>query len=66
MTLPPMSVRSVGHTGLGGLRRTLKVDAALVKPEWRVPVGHQRHINQQPVAPPIDSKCQVNQADNAS
>jgi hypothetical protein len=66
MALPPMSVRSVGHTGLGGLRRTLKVDAALVKPEWRVPVGHQRHINQQPVAPPIDSKCQVNQADNAS
>jgi hypothetical protein len=31
MTLPPTSVRSAGHTVLGGLRRTVKVEAALVK-----------------------------------
>jgi hypothetical protein len=51
-----------GHTGLRGLRRTLKVDAPLVEPEWRVPVGHQRHINQQPVAPPIDSEREIKKA----
>jgi hypothetical protein len=33
-----------GHAGLRGVRRTLKVDAALVQPEWRIPVGTQRRI----------------------
>jgi hypothetical protein len=59
MLVGSVTALQVGHTGLSGLRRALGVDAALVEPEWRVPVGHQRHINQQPVAPPIDSKCQV-------
>ena len=45
-----------------GLLRAVGVDTSLVEPERRVPVGHQRHINQQPVAPPIDSKCQVKKA----
>jgi hypothetical protein len=44
-----------GHAGRTGLRRTRGLDAALVEPERRVAVGHQRHINQQPVTPPIDS-----------
>jgi hypothetical protein len=50
-----------------GLLRSLGVDTALIEPERRVPVGHQRHINQQPVAPPIDSNCQIKkgQEDNA-
>ena len=48
--------------GLRRLRRTLDVDAALVEPERRVAVGHQRYINQQPVAPPIDSNCKIKKA----
>ena len=51
-----------------GLLRTLGVDTALVEPERRVAVGHQRHINQQPVAPSIDpnSKNQTGPGDNGS
>jgi hypothetical protein len=45
-----------------GLRRTLKVDAALIEPKRRVPVGHQRHINQQPVAHRSIPKCQIEKA----
>ena len=48
-----------GHRGLG---RAFDIAAALIEPEWRVAVGHQRHINQQPVAPPIDSECQIKKA----
>jgi hypothetical protein len=58
-------VRTALLAGLGGLRRlrrTLDVETALIEPERRVPVGHQRHINQQPVAPPIDSNCQIKKA----
>src|SRR5215207_2716071 len=51
-----------GFAGRRGLGRALDIDAALIEPEWRVAVGHQRHINQQPVAPPIDSKCKVKKA----
>jgi hypothetical protein len=40
-----------GLAVLSGIRRTVDVDTALVEPERRVTVSHQRHINQQPVAP---------------
>jgi hypothetical protein len=51
-----------GLAGGSGLWRPLDIAAALIEPEWRVAVGHQRHINQQPVAPPIDSKGQIKKA----
>jgi hypothetical protein len=35
-----------GLAGRRGLRRALHIDAALIEPERRVAVGHQRHINQ--------------------
>src|SRR5512133_2051218 len=35
-----------GLAGRRGFGRALDIDAALIEPEWRVAVGHQRHINQ--------------------
>jgi hypothetical protein len=56
-----------GLAGRRGLGRAFDIGAALIEPERRVSVCHQRYIDQQPVAPPIDSKCQVKkgQADSA-
>jgi len=48
-----------GHRGLG---RAFDIDAALIEPERWIPVCHQGHINQQPVAPPIDSNRKIKKA----
>jgi hypothetical protein len=60
--LRPRALLGVRLAGRRGLWWALDIDAALIEPEWRVAISHQRHINQQPVAPPIDSKCQVKKA----